>query len=69
MRLWANYHLLIWLSLTPFGTSCLGKASFSAGPVAVYRAILLFAAVAYFILTRALISAPAWISIYARSTW
>ena len=54
--LWANLHLLFWLSLTPFVTSWMGENYFAAWPVAVYGAVLLLAAVAYFILTRELIA-------------
>jgi len=54
--LWANLHLLFWLSLTPFVTGWMGENHFAAGPVALYGAVLLCAAVAYFILARALIS-------------
>ena len=54
--LWANLHLLFWLSLIPFVTGWMGENQFAAWPVALYGAVLLFAAVAYFILTRALIS-------------
>jgi uncharacterized membrane protein len=54
--LWANLHLLFWLSLTPFATAWMGANHFSSLPVAVYGAVLLFAAIAYYILTRALIA-------------
>ena len=54
--LWANLHLLFWLSLVPFVTRWMGENSFAAGPVALYGLVLLFAAVAYFILVRALIA-------------
>jgi uncharacterized membrane protein len=54
--LWANLHLLFWLSLIPFGTSWLGNTSFASWPVALYGVDLLAAAVAYFILVRALIA-------------
>src|SRR5512143_1821300 len=55
--LWANLHLLFWLSLFPFGTAWMGENAFASQPVAVYGAILLLAAVAYFILVRTLIAA------------
>ena len=54
--LWANLHLLFWLSLIPFVTGWMGENDFSAWPVALYGTVLLLAAVAYFILTRALLS-------------
>jgi uncharacterized membrane protein len=54
--LWANLHLLFWLSLTPFVTSWMGENHFAAGPVALYGAVLLLSACAYFILTRVLIA-------------
>ena len=54
--LWANLHLLFWLSLVPFGTAWMGENSFSAWPVALYGTVLLFAAVAYFVLARSLIA-------------
>ncbi len=54
--LWANLHLLFWLSLIPFVTGWLGENQFAAWPVALYGTVLLLAAVAYFILTRALIA-------------
>jgi uncharacterized membrane protein len=54
--LWANLHLLFWLSLIPFATGWVGENQFAAWPVALYGTVLLLAAVAYFILTRALIS-------------
>ncbi len=53
--LWANLHLLFWLSLIPFTTAWMGENHFAAWPVAVYGIVLLLAAIAYFILTRALI--------------
>jgi uncharacterized membrane protein len=54
--LWANMHLLFWLSLVPFATSWMGENQFAPLPVALYGAVLLFAAIAYFILTRALLA-------------
>jgi uncharacterized membrane protein len=54
--LWANLHLLFWLSLIPFGTSWLGFTSFAPWPVALYGADLLLAAVAYFLLVQSLLA-------------
>jgi len=54
--LWANLHLLFWLSLIPFVTGWMGENHFAPWPVALYGAVLLFAGIAYFILTRALIT-------------
>jgi uncharacterized membrane protein len=53
--LWANLHLLFWLSLVPFGTAWMGENGFAAVPVAVYGIILVAAAVAYYILVRTLV--------------
>ena len=54
--LWANLHLLFWLSLVPFATAWMGENHFAATPVALYGVILLMAGVAYFLLTMALIA-------------
>ena len=54
--LWANLHLLFWLSLTPFVTRWMGESHFAPWPVALYGAILLCTGIAYFILTRTLIA-------------
>lgn len=54
--LWANLHLLFWLSLVPFVTAWMGENHFERVPVATYGAVLLAASVAYYILTRALIA-------------
>jgi len=54
--LWANLHLLFWLSLTPFVTNWMGASNFAAWPVATYGAVLLMCGFAYFILTRVLIA-------------
>jgi uncharacterized membrane protein len=53
--LWANLHLLFWLSLAPFATAWLGENPYASAPVALYGAILLFAGIAYFILTKILV--------------
>ena len=54
--LWANLHLLFWLSLIPFTTSWIGENHFAAAPVALYGLVLLFAAIAYRILQQAIIA-------------
>jgi TMEM175 potassium channel family protein len=55
--LWANLHLLFWLSLVPFTTGWMGENHFSALPTAVYGLVLLCAAVAYYILQTAIVRA------------
>ncbi|HEV7745576.1 MAG TPA: TMEM175 family protein [Pyrinomonadaceae bacterium] len=54
--LWANLHLLFWLSLVPFVTAWMGENHFERVPVAIYGVVLFAASIAYFILTQALIS-------------
>ncbi|MEA5550050.1 TMEM175 family protein [Anabaena cylindrica UHCC 0172] len=54
--LWANLHLLFWLSLVPFVTAWMGENHFTQLPVALYGTVLLFAATAYFILSQSLIN-------------
>ena len=56
--LWANLHLLFWLSLVPFVTAWMGENHFSQWPVALYGVVLLLSAIAYAILVRALLDAP-----------
>ena len=53
--LWANLHLLFWLSLTPFVTAWAGESHFAAWPVALYGMVMLGAGIAYYILAHALI--------------
>ena len=55
--LWANLHLLFWLSLVPFVTGWMGENAFAPAPTAVYGVVLLMAAIAYYILQRAIVSA------------
>ena len=55
--LWSNLHLLFWLSLVPFVTDWVGENHFAATPMALYGIVLLMAAIAYYILQRALIAA------------
>ncbi len=52
--LWANLHLLFWLSLVPFATGWVGEHSFAAAPMAVYGAVLMMSAVAYWVLQNTL---------------
>jgi uncharacterized membrane protein len=54
--LWANMHLLFWLSLVPFITGWVGQNPRAAWPAALYGIVLFFAAIAYYILSRILIS-------------
>lgn len=54
--LWANLHLLFWLSLTPFVTGWMGENHFAPLPVALYGGNLLMAAISYTILVRALLA-------------
>jgi TMEM175 potassium channel family protein len=53
--LWANLHLLFWLSLFPFTTGWMGENHVAPTPTAVYGFVLLMAAIAYYILQRAII--------------
>jgi uncharacterized membrane protein len=57
--LWANTHLLFWLSLVPFSTAWLSETHFARAPVALYGLTLLAPAIAYFLLSRALIRTEA----------
>ena len=54
--LWANLHLLFWLSLIPFVTAWMGENHFAPWSVALYGTVLFLSAIAYYILTRTLIS-------------
>ena len=54
--LWANLHLLFWLSLVPFVTGWMGENHFSAGPTALYGVVLLMAGFAYWILQQAILA-------------
>jgi uncharacterized membrane protein len=53
--LWANLHLLFWLSLFPFATGWMGENHFSPLPTALYGVVLLMAAIAYYVLQQAII--------------
>lgn len=54
--LWANLHLLFWLSLIPFVTGWMGENHFAAVPTALYGVVLLMAAIAYFILQKTILA-------------
>jgi uncharacterized membrane protein len=54
--LWANLHLLFWLSLVPFVTGWMGENHFAPTPTALYGVVLLMAGIAYFILERAILA-------------
>ena len=65
--LWANMHLLFWLSLIPFATAWMGENDFSRVPTAVYGAVLLMDAIAYYILQRSIIHSQGTQSLLARA--
>lgn len=65
--LWANLHLLFWLSLVPFTTAWMGENHFSEIPVAVYGIVLLFCAISYYLLVLALLSLHGKESILAKA--
>jgi uncharacterized membrane protein len=54
--LWANMHLLFWLSLVPFATGWMGENRFAQLPTAIYGVALLMPAIAYYLLQKAIIS-------------
>jgi uncharacterized membrane protein len=54
--LWANLHLLFWLSLFPFVTGWVGENHFAPAPMALYGVVLLMAAIAYFVLQQTIIT-------------
>jgi TMEM175 potassium channel family protein len=55
--LWANLHLLFWLSLFPFATGWMGENHFAAVPTVLYSVVLLMAAIAYYVLQQTIIRA------------
>jgi uncharacterized membrane protein len=55
--MWANLHLLFWLSLFPFVTGWMGENHFTPGPTALYGAVMLLAAMAYYILQSVILHA------------
>lgn len=65
--LWANLHLLFWLSLVPFVTGWMGENRFKSTPVALYGFVLFMAAMAYWILQKQIISKHGKQSILAKA--
>jgi uncharacterized membrane protein len=65
--LWANLHLLFWLSLFPFVTAWMSENHFAPVPTALYGGVLLLAAIAYFILERTIIASQGPDSVLARA--
>jgi uncharacterized membrane protein len=65
--LWANLHLLFWLSLVPFTTAWMGENHFAAAPTAAYGLVLLMAGIAYLMLQRAILRAEGRDSLLARA--
>ena len=65
--LWANLHLLFWLSLIPFTTGWMGENHYAAAPAALYGAVLLMAAIAYWLLQQLIISSQGPESILRRA--
>jgi len=65
--LWANLHLLFWLSLFPFATGWMGENHFSAVPSALYGVVLLMAGGAYLVLQRAIIASEGEASVLKRA--
>lgn len=56
LTLWANLHLLFWLSLIPFATAWMGENHFAAAPMALYGAVLLMSGMAYYLLAQCLMA-------------
>ena len=65
--LWANLHLLFWLSLVPFTTGWMGENHFAATPSAIYGVVLLMAAIAYYVLQGRIIRLDGKDSVLARA--
>ena len=65
--LWANLHLLFWLSLFPFVTGWMGENHFASAPVGLYGCVLLMAAIAYYILQQTIIAGQGRESLLAKA--
>jgi len=67
LTLWANLHLLFWLSLFPFVTGWMGENHFAPTPSAVYGFVLLMAAIAYWLLQRVIMASDGRDSVLRRA--
>ena len=65
--LWANLHLLFWLSLFPFATAWMGENHFAAAPTAIYGVVLFMAAIAYWVLQTLIIASQGGESLLRRA--
>jgi uncharacterized membrane protein len=65
--LWANLHLLFWMSLFPFATGWMGENHFAAAPTALYGTVLLMAAIAYYVLQHVIIASQGSASVLRRA--
>ncbi|MFI5235129.1 MAG: TMEM175 family protein [Gemmatimonadales bacterium] len=65
--LWANLHLLFWLSLTPFVTAWMGENHFAPAPTALYGVVLFMASIAYWILLRRILASEGSDSVLAHA--
>ena len=65
--LWANLHLLFWLSLFPFATAWMGENHYASWPTAAYGGVLLMAAIAYYLLERCILSIEGETSVLRRA--
>jgi len=65
--MWANMHLLFWLSLIPFVTGWMGENHFATAPTALYGGVLLMAAIAYFVLQQRILACQGDASTLARA--
>ena len=65
--MWANLHLLFWLSLFPFVTGWMGENHFSKAPTAIYGTVMLLAAIAYYLLQSVIVAEQGRDSKLARS--
>ena len=65
--MWANLHLLFWLSLLPFATGWMGENQFAAAPSAVYGAVLLMSGLAYVVMQRSIVRVEGSESVLARA--